>query len=168
MSLVRKFLEMDAKRLFALAIGPGLLFLGVDAYISHFCGKDGEGLQWVPVYFAPIAMVLTVIWGAARLPPGAFRWGLTLVGLASTVVGLWGTVLHLRVILEDLSDETVNWASIQGALGSGPPVFAPLAFAGVGMAIALVAQPIIDIRLRRSAEKQSAPLEKKPATKLAA
>ncbi|MFL5318184.1 MAG: hypothetical protein ACJ790_00910 [Myxococcaceae bacterium] len=147
MGLGRKLLEMDAKRLFALAIGPGILALGVDAWISHFCGKDGEGLQWVPVIFAPIGMIIAVAWGAFRLNARAFRWGLTILGLLSVGVGLWGTALHMKAIWVDLSDETINWASIQGALGSGPPLFAPLAFAGVGALIALVAQPIVDIRL---------------------
>ncbi|MFL5318183.1 MAG: hypothetical protein ACJ790_00905 [Myxococcaceae bacterium] len=159
MSIVQRLKQMDAKRLFALAIGPGILALGVDAWISHFCGKDGEGLQWVPVLFAPVGMLIAIAWGAVRMKPRAFRWGMTLLGLASTVVGLWGTVLHMKAIWADLADETINWASIQGALGSGPPLFAPMAFAGIGMIIALIAQPLIQIRLGGAvtAEKNEAP-----------
>src|SRR6476620_1664292 len=80
MSLVKKLLQMDAKRLFAIAIGPALLTVGVDAWISHFVGKDGEGLQWVPVMFAPVGMVIAIAWGAVRMPPRLFRWGLTVLG----------------------------------------------------------------------------------------
>lgn len=147
MSIKTKLLQMDVKRLFALAIGPGLLALGVDAWIAHFAGKEGEGLQWVPVYFAPIGMLIAMAWGAVRMPPRVFRWGLTLLGVACVVVGLWGTGLHMKVIWADLADETLNFASISGALGMGPPLFAPLAFAGVGALIAFVAQPILDVRL---------------------
>lgn len=160
MSITKKLLQMDAKRLFALAIGPGLLALGVDAWISHFVGKEGEGLQWVPVIFAPLGMLVALAWGAVRMNPRAFRWGLTLLGLSCAVVGLWGTGLHVQVIWADLADETFNWASIQGALGSGPPLFAPMAFAGVGGLIALIAQPLLELRLNRG--NQTAPLVSAP------
>lgn len=145
--MINKLLQMDVKRLFALAIAPGLLALGVDAWISHFAGKEGEGLQWVPVIFAPIGMVVAAAWGAVRLPPSVFRWGMTALGLACVAVGLWGTWLHMGIIWADLADETLSWPSIQGALGAGPPLFAPLAFAGVGGLIALVAQPVLSLGL---------------------
>lgn len=133
--------RFDAKRVAVLVLAPGLAAVGVDAWISHFAGKDGDSpLQWVPVIFAPIAAILLIAWALPKLSPRAFGIGLTVVGLLSVAVGLWGTILHLRPILEDLKDEETTWSAIQGALSLGPPLMAPGAFAALGVILAVLGQ----------------------------
>lgn len=141
--------ELDLKRLAVLVIGPGLLALGVDAWISHFAGKDdgSAAAQYIPVYYAPIATMLAVAWAFPRLKPRTFQIGLVVLGLSAIVVGLLGTVLHLVPLWEDMADEKLTWAALQGALSLAPPVFAPLSFAGVGALLLVLAHPRLMISL---------------------
>lgn len=141
--------ELDLKRLAVLVVGPGLLALGVDAWISHFAGKD-EGsapAQYIPIYYAPIATMLAVAWAFPKLKPRTFQIGLIVIGVSAILVGVLGTVLHFVPLWTDLADEKLSWDAIQGALSLAPPVFAPLGFAGVGGLLLALAHPRLMISL---------------------
>jgi hypothetical protein len=141
--------ELDLKRLAVLVVGPGLLALGVDAWISHFAGKD-EGsapAQYIPVYYAPIATVLAIAWAFPKLKPKLFQVGMMVLGITAIAIGLLGTVLHFVPLWKDLSDEKMSWEAIQGALSLAPPVFAPLGFAGVGGLLLVLSHPRLMINL---------------------
>lgn len=141
--------ELELKRLAVLVVGPGLLALGVDAWISHFAGKD-EGsapAQYIPVYYAPIATMLAVAWAFPKLKPRTFQLGLILIGVTAMLVGALGTVLHFVPLWKDLADEKMSWEAIQGALSLAPPLFAPLGFAGVGGLLLALAHPRLTLAL---------------------
>ena len=146
--------ELDLKRLAVLVVGPGLLALGVDAWISHFAGKD-EGsapAQWIPVYYAPVATLLAVAVAFPKINPKAFRVTMVLIGVLAIAVGVLGTWFHFVPLWKDLSDEQMSWEAIQGALSLAPPVFAPLGFSGVGGLLLVLAHPRLSLSMLPSAQ----------------
>ncbi len=147
--LKRWFAALDAKRVATLLLGPGFLMLGADAWIGHLAGKDEveSPLQWVPVFFAPAAAVLLVAWALPALNSGLFRGGLFVVGLLGVLTGAAGTFFHAGKLREDLADETLTWPAVQGALALAPPLFAPLAFLGVGALLCLLSHPRVLVGL---------------------
>ncbi len=149
----------ELKRLALILLGPGFLLLGVDSWIGHFAGKDeGETpIQFVPVYFSVVAAGFLVAWALPRLPALPFRLGVFLIGLLSVGVGLWGTVLHLLALKKDLGDDPVSWGARQGSLALSPPVFAPLAFAGIGALLAVLAHPRLNLGWLPKGEATPAP-----------
>ena len=65
------------------------------------------------------------------------------------MVGFAGSTFHLLPLWKDIADEEKTWGGFEGALSLAPPVFAPLAFVGVGMLLVVLASPRIHLRLRR-------------------
>ena len=140
--------ELDLKRLAVLAVGPGLLLLGVDAWISHFAGKDDSvPAQWIPVFYAPVAAVFAMIWALPKLKLRTFQIGMIIIGGLAVAIGLLGTGLHAVPLWADLSDEKLSWSAIQGALSNAPPMFAPLGFTGVGGLLIALAHPRLILSL---------------------
>jgi hypothetical protein len=141
------WIRRNTRKAVALAIGPGLLFLALDAGISHFVGKDDSTpMQYVPVYYGMLGALLLII---AAFPRSRtfFAVMARLVGVAGVVVGLLGTWFHIHALLEDMKG-TYDWPTLQGSLATTPPVFAPLAFAGVGALIFALASPKLLLRYR--------------------
>jgi hypothetical protein len=136
----------NTRRAAALAIAPGLLFLATDAWMEHFLENDGDKpLQWAPILFGIAAAVLLSIVALVR-SRAAFAWIARIVGGLGVVVGLVGTAVHLIPLFEDM-DGTYDFATFQGSLSMAPPLFAPLAFAGIGSLVFLLASPKLLIRL---------------------
>jgi hypothetical protein len=143
-----------SRRAVALAVAPGLVMLAVDAAIGHFAGKDFENaLQFVPVIYGLVAFVVLaiVVWPKTR---GPFEWGARILGAMGVVVGLTGTVLHLSALVEELKGE-YSWSSIEGGLSVAPPVFAPLAFAGIGALLFFLPSTRLLIRIRIGAPRST-------------
>ncbi len=154
--------SLSAKQIIAVLLGPGLFVLALDSAIEHFVGKGGvdNKLQLIPALFGPVGGVALLILGvkALRLSPGAVRWTLRGVGLLSTVVGLAGGVFHVLPLLDDLKDEELTRGAIEGAIGSAPPLIAPLAFAAMGIMLVAIASPRLLISFSKS-EKAAEPAE---------
>ncbi len=147
-NLLRRLQHLNGAAGVALLIGPGLAFLALDSWISHFAGKDAShSAQWVPVIFGPIAAVVLIAIGARRLSRRALAIGLFVVGLLAVAVGLAGAGYHLIPFFDDLKDEPLTFTTITSALSIAPPVFAPLAFAAIGSLLCAVASPRVVVRV---------------------
>ncbi len=103
-----------------LVLGASYLALFFDAFVGHNTeGGVHESPQYIPLMFAPVAFLVLVGAGMARLSARALgRVGLVIGGLSS-LVGLGGVVFHLLPIRHDLADETLSYGSLMGALTSG-------------------------------------------------
>ncbi len=156
--------DLSAKQIIAALMGPGLFVLALDSAVEHFVGKGGvdNKLQLIPAFFGPIAGALLIVLAIRklRLSEGAVRLVLRAVGGLSTLVGLAGAVFHVLPLIEDLSDEELTRGALEGAIGSAPPLIAPLAFAAFGTLLVALASPRLVIAFRRSAEgaAQGAPI----------
>ncbi len=145
---LRRLQHLNGAAGIALLLGPGLLMMGLDSWISHFAGKEESHFaQWVPVVFGPIGGAALVVVGARRLSRRALAIGLFAVGLLSVIVGLAGAGYHLIPFFNDLQDEKLTFATITGALSIAPPVFAPLSFAAIGGLLCAVASPRVVVRV---------------------
>lgn len=131
----------------ALALAPGLVALAFDAAIAHWAGKDFDNrLQAVPVVYGVVGFVLMTL---VCIPSSRalFAWTARLVGGAGVVIGLVGTVVHLRALLEELQGQYTA-ASLEGGFSVAPPLLAPLGFAGVGAVLFLLPSARLLLRLR--------------------
>lgn len=131
----------------ALALAPGLVALAFDAAIAHWAGKDFDNrLQAVPVVYGLVGFVLMTL---VCIPSSRalFAWTARLVGGAGVVIGLVGTVVHLRALLEELQGQYTA-ASLEGGFSVAPPLLAPLGFAGVGAVLFLLPSARLLLRLR--------------------
>jgi hypothetical protein len=142
------WIRRNTRKAVALAIGPGLLFLALDAGIAHFVGHEASSpaLQRVPVYYGMAAALLLVI---AAFPRSRMFFAVVArtAGVVGVAVGLAGTWFHIAALLKDM-DGTYDWATLQGSLSTTPPVFAPLAFSGIGALIFVLASPKLLLRYR--------------------
>ncbi|MBX5480827.1 MAG: hypothetical protein IRZ16_03095 [Myxococcaceae bacterium] len=137
----------NSRKAIALAILPGLILLGADAWIAHFVGVDSDNLlQWIPVIYSALGLVLLIV---AVVPKSRafFAWVARIVGALGVVTGLAGTVLHL-VALKTALDGDYSWANLQGTLHDSPPVGAPLGFAGIGAVVFLLPSAKLLLRLK--------------------
>ena len=137
----------NTRKAAALAIAPGLIFLATDAWIEHFIANAGDlPLQWAPIIYGVSAAVILsiVVVFRSRAP---FAWASRILGVIGVLVGVAGTLLHLQPLLKEMNG-TWDWPTLQGALGVSPPMFAPLAFAGIGSLVFLLASPKLLIRIK--------------------
>ncbi|MGA9521312.1 MAG: hypothetical protein WBV82_07600 [Myxococcaceae bacterium] len=139
------WIRQNTARAVALAIAPGLLTLAIDAWIEHFVSGSGDlPLQWAPVFYGAAAAVLLGIVVMLR-SQAPFAFAARIVGVLGVIVGVSGTTLHLLPLFKDM-DGKYDWSTLQGSLGVSPPVFAPLAFAGIGALVFILASPKLQLR----------------------
>jgi hypothetical protein len=107
------------------------IILGADIYLAHNISGTIMPYEWIPIIFGPIAGVILLAAGliALRNRPLATKLAAT-VFVVSILIGVLGSYFHLqRSILQDaafgsqFSLQLLVWA---------PPIFGPIAFAGVG------------------------------------
>jgi hypothetical protein len=107
--------------LFAFA---NLAFLSFDVYLAHSVNDFGNPLEWAPVPFGLLALLLVP--GLAAPQRGG--WPRTLgyvVGIASMGLGIAGLLFHLEGAF--FQQQTIR------SLVYAAPFIAPLAYVGVGM-----------------------------------
>src|SRR4051812_24035787 len=124
--------RIGPKRLLLVLLAFGYAGLFVDAFVGHNAsGGIDERRQYIPLFFSPLALVALLAAGALPLRERAVSWLTGLVGYLSAVIGVLGVAFHLAPILKDLSDDSLNYDTILGALVSGPPLLAPAAFVAI-------------------------------------
>jgi hypothetical protein len=141
--------QLNAQRAIALAIGPGLVAIGLDAAISHIAGRRELVLpaQYIPVLFAPAACLALIAFAVPRLGPALFGFAVRAVGVAGIAVGLLGTGFHVRALLRLLEGSPLSLDGLEAALAVAPPLFAPGAFVGIGAVLWMIGNPSLVIRL---------------------
>ena len=133
--MMRWFQNLSATRKVLLFLAPGMLTLAVDAFIPHWSWNNMtmKWNQYPPVIYGVLATVFLM--ASALLPmPSSTRVRINQVfGVLGLVVGLAGIYFHGRAALEGLEGEEMALSVVGKALKLAPPLFAPAAFAGIGL-----------------------------------
>jgi|SRR4051794_35217660 hypothetical protein len=138
---IRWFLNLPAHRKVLLFLAGGMLTLVFDAFIDHFkwARFHEQGLlhgmqwnQWIPIVYGLIAAAALGVPALLQLEDKRETQVLKAMGILGLVTGTLGVYFHLARIVSELPDQkTIE--SIGRALKDEPPIFAPAAFAGVGL-----------------------------------
>jgi hypothetical protein len=114
------------ERSMALVTGFAALVSGVEAYMQHQRGAFKDPFMWTPVALTPPTLLASA---ATLIKPKASRGPLRLLSLAWLADGVVGTVLHMRGIGRLAGGYKLGQYNIV----IGPPIFAPLLTAMVGV-----------------------------------
>ncbi len=146
----------EAKRVAAIALALALPSLAFDAAIGHFAGKSNDHWgQWVPIWFAPPATLLLLIFSLPKVALPKFRLVMRIGGVLTAAVGVAGTVFHLLATLREIGQEAWTLPTLEGALSVAPPLLAPGAFVGIGAVLWMLGHPRL-VLLLRGEESESA------------
>jgi hypothetical protein len=132
--LIRWFKNLPAHRKVLLFLAGGMVTLVFDAFVAHFkwARHSMNWNQWIPVVYGLIAAVVLAVPALIQLEPKVESKVLVFFGLVGIVVGTLGVYFHLSRVIGNLPEEhTVE--AIGRELKDEPPIFAPAAFAGVGL-----------------------------------
>jgi hypothetical protein len=133
--MLRWFQSLSATRKVALILAPGLLTLAIDAFIPHWSWNNNtmKWNQYPPVIYGVLGFVALMA-GALLSVPSQTRIKINqVVGVGGLIVGLAGIYFHMVAILESLEGEELAVKLVGITLKDAPPLFAPAAFAGVGL-----------------------------------
>jgi hypothetical protein len=114
------------ERSMALVTGFAAIVSGFEAYTQHQRGAFKDPFMWTPVALTPPTLLATI---AAVLKPRSARGFLRLLSLAWLADGLIGTALHIRGIGRLPGGFKLGQYNVV----IGPPIFAPLLSAMVGV-----------------------------------
>ncbi len=151
MQVGRRTGGVGTRRLLVAGLMLGIAALGIDAAVGHLLSGDTPTRpQWIPIFVAPATFLLL---GMALVAPAGRRlerWSLSIAGWSNVVLGLAGTVFHLKSLFSNFrGGEAVSWHSLLKALSVAPPTFAPAGFAAIGLMALLVASPRLVVRWER-------------------
>lgn len=122
---------VDCSRFLIMVVCFGFLFLTVDSFLEHYFTQKGiRPYQWIPVIFGSAAFPIALT-AVVRLNRITSRM-LGAVCLISMLVGGWGFYFHVTAIW-GMIDTPFEWSFLSSALRYGPPMLAPLSFAGLGL-----------------------------------
>jgi hypothetical protein len=146
--VMRMIRSLSATRLATLALGAGLVGMGLDAGVAHFAGREMKNaLQLVPVIAAPIGFIALAVFAVKRWPEKTLRTALRIAGALIALVGVIGTAMHGRTFMMLMEGTAWTFADIEVALRVAPPLAAPGAFIAIGGLLALLASPRISLRI---------------------
>ena len=129
--LVAKVACLDCSRFLTTVVSFGFLFLTLDSFMEHyFTQKQIRPYQWIPVIFGVMAFPISLT-AVVRLNPVTSRI-LGAVCLISVLVGGWGFYFHIAAIWR-MIDTPFEWSFLFSGLRYGPPMLAPLSYAGLGL-----------------------------------
>ena len=119
-------------QLILLLVAVNQLFLAIDTYLVHVANGTIRPREAVPIWFGLIAAAVLLLCGLLARWNRPLAAGLaTIIFAGSVIVGVLGFLFHLQrgalptaPVGQRLTLDLLIWA---------PPVFAPLAFIGVGM-----------------------------------
>ena len=126
----RLWLSRDQAMLLMAAFN--LIMLGLDTYLAHVLNNTILWREWIPILFGPIAGAILLLAGLiARRQRALANWLATAVFIASIIVGILGTYFHL--IRGSLPSAPIGQQFSIALMIWAPPLFAPFAFAGIGV-----------------------------------
>jgi len=134
-SPLRWALALPTQRKILVFLAGGMLTLVFDAFIAHFSWKNltMKWTQSLPIIYGLASALALAVAALFALPARAHNRLVISVGALGMAVGLTGISLHSVAIAESLQGEEVAITAIGKALQLSPPLFAPAAFAGVGL-----------------------------------
>ena len=136
--MIRWFKDLPARKKVLLFLFPGMLTLVWDAFFAHWSFAKSAMPHWtqyIPVIYGVIAFVALA---AATLLPMSNTASVRIcqiTGVFGLLVGAGGIYFHGVNLLESLEGEAMTFATIGKAVKLAPPIFAPAAFAGIGLLI---------------------------------
>ncbi len=138
--LIRWFAALPAHRKVLLFLSGGMLTLVFDAFIAHFSWNRGTMTwnQWIPVIYGMVAFVHLGALALKQFSPGSENAGLLANGIIGLIVGGVGVVLHGVEFWDTLDMEALTFTEIGKTLAIAPPIFAPAAYAGVGLLLMVI------------------------------
>jgi hypothetical protein len=133
--MLRWFQNLSACRKVALILGPGMLTLAIDAFIPHWSWNNNsmKWNQYPPVVYGVLAFLAMMAVGLLRMPSRQRILINQIVGVGGLIVGLAGIYFHGRAIWEEVEGEKMAMSVIGKIMKDAPPLFAPAAFAGIGL-----------------------------------
>jgi hypothetical protein len=111
-------------------VAANLGFLGVDIWLAHGANRFRDPVEWLPVAFSPVAVLLLAL-GLSGAAPRAITRALDIaVAVAAIAIGVAGLVFHLSSAF--FVDRTLR------SLVYSAPFAAPAAYVGVGLLLLLL------------------------------
>jgi hypothetical protein len=154
--IARWFHALDARRAGALALGAGLVGIGLDAAIAHFAGREMKSvLQLVPVIAGPLAFVAVATFAAKRWSNETLKNAMRAIGALVALVGAIGTGAHVAAFMRLMEGTAWSMKDVELALAVAPPLAAPAAFIALGGLLALLVSPRISIEIKSGARGAS-------------
>jgi hypothetical protein len=134
-SLMRWFQRLSATRKVLLILAPGMLTLAFDAFVPHWSWNNNtmKWNQYPPVIYGLLAFVFMGLAGVVNMPSATRIKINQVVGVIGIIVGAAGIYFHGMAALEGLEGEVIGLKVLGTTLKSAPPLFAPAAFAGIGL-----------------------------------
>ena len=99
---------------------------GGEAYFEHLRGSFNQRVMWAPIWATPPVVAAAL---AAVISKGVARTILPIASIGAFLVGVAGFFLHLRGIKRMPG----GYRNLRFNIAMGPPMFAPLLFASVGL-----------------------------------
>lgn len=132
-SLTQALGRFGWKRLVTLALAPGFIALAFDVAADHLADQTVEHPAQVAGAITPVLCALLLLaCSLPRLSPRWFRISTWTTAVLSLLTGVVGTWFHVASLVE-LMEGDYGWATLLETLTVSPPVFAPLAFVGLGV-----------------------------------
>ena len=124
-----------------LFTGLGFLGIGIDVYLGHMASGADRPFMWIPLFFLPCAVVISL---AAGLRPTKFLRGFfCLICLLAIMIGLSGFSFHSLRLWQNFHG-IIQW-QVLTRLMFYPPLLAPLAISGLGILGLLIEHPPSDM-----------------------
>jgi hypothetical protein len=136
--MIRWFKDLPARRKVLLFLFPGMLTLVWDAFFAHWSFAKAAMPHWtqyIPVVYGVLAFVALAAATLLPMPPKTSIRLCQATGVVGLLVGAGGIYFHGMNLLESLQGETLSFVTIGKAVKLAPPIFAPAAFAGIGLLI---------------------------------
>jgi hypothetical protein len=124
--LERQIAHGKFQRGMALTSAGFAILAGGEAYFEHMRGSFNQRVMWTPVWLTPLMVVAAL--GSVKSERLA-RLFLPVASAVTLADGLLGFGLHLRGIKQMPG----GFANMRFNITMGPPLFAPLLFASVGL-----------------------------------
>jgi hypothetical protein len=131
------FARLPMQRKILLFLAGGMLTLVFDAFVAHFSWQHMT-MRWkqtIPIVYGLLAASSLGAAALFGLPRRLHARLVTIVGGLGMAVGLTGVTLHALTLAENMAGELLALATVGKALSLSAPLFAPAAFAGVGLLV---------------------------------
>lgn len=132
--MIAPFVRLPVRRKVVLFVAGGMLTLLFDVVVAHVGSSlNVRWTQAVPIIYGVIAFIGLAVAALAPLREALFNRMVSVIGASGIAVGLAGVFLHGRSIFEGLEGEALTLKNVMRTLSLSAPLFAPAAFAGVGL-----------------------------------
>lgn len=125
-------LPVNKTRIIALYLALNYLIILLDISIAHFGNNFANNLEWIPIIYAPIAIMASLMLffrDRAGWSKKLHLW----VNALGVLIGIVGFFFHLSSLMDKGSFALTS-------LVGGNPVFAPLAFVSTGLIGVIIAK----------------------------